>query len=377
MTADDHAATLERLYPGRWLQLLTTMDDKGTPARDPAVIAKRFGMNIRESHTICWLAGQLESGGQLALVIPPGLIVLECENKGASDWVHSNFPTSKVPIPRQHGPNGKRHFVFRLPVTQIGPLTTVPQIEPGPCWVHSEDYTDPEPATYAHQINLLTSGTGCFPVEPSPGYKWLVPLPDTLDEIPEIPAELLRELLEGQVTVAERLQAIPYGEHPDAELERLALQDLPSLRPQELHGDILPPDPHGLVAQINRSISDDMAQQLDAEMMGTDPKREVGAAYDSRGFYQAHCRSCGGYRYQPVPHKTECPHSPVDDPEQAPQENLTAVPDDPDQYIQMLEVAERALVDHEAEKGDADYWTSDDLAGFAVRAIEAYVALKP
>jgi hypothetical protein len=213
-TADDYASILESLYPGRWLQLLVKLQGKSPAVSgegwNARAVARWEGAEPEVSPQA--IAEALAGGFNVGLVVPPGVIVLDCDSRGAGDWVWTWLDGIKPAVQDSSAELGKRHFWFRLP----GEL--------------EEDVRQAGCEFEFGTIDVRCSGRGMVAVEPSIHpetdlpYRWQPgrELPADADDLPEIPLELLKAIVDAQKPVEKRESAAPQT-WEDAAAEPLVL----------------------------------------------------------------------------------------------------------------------------------------------------------
>lgn len=173
-------ATLEELYPGRWASLLIPLRGKvATGTRWQAQAIKRY----ESGEVIDRVSLRI---GNVGLVVPPGLLVLDCDTREVTQWLAEALPDSEE-YPWQESRPGRCHVWVQL----LNPYLVDRQAPSHlPCG----------------KLDLRRGGHGYVVVAPSihpdtgEPYRWIVPLPADPDDVPFLPDELLKVILDGQVS---------------------------------------------------------------------------------------------------------------------------------------------------------------------------------
>jgi len=188
-TADAYAAILRALYPMPWAPALIPLCGSaphahrgeccGSPGKRPT--EKRWTTCARErfergeSADLDALGRHLASGGNVALAVPPGVLVLDADSPEAV----AALETMLADAPMQTTRRGA-HFAMRAPAGLALTNTTHVELAPGVV------------------VDIRAAGA-CIAVDPSTqasgaGYCWRRELPPSFDELPACPAELERML---------------------------------------------------------------------------------------------------------------------------------------------------------------------------------------
>lgn len=133
----------------------------------------------------------LENGGTLGLCPPPGLVIIDADNEAAVRWLQSVMPKK---APRQYRREDKQHWYVRVDAAKFPVYNRSLRIE-----IDGEE-ARLDTRTWGYADETMPGG-GYAVIPPSVSnkdgiaYTWARPLPDTLDEIPMIPDEVVDVLL--------------------------------------------------------------------------------------------------------------------------------------------------------------------------------------
>lgn len=229
--AAHYETELARLYPGPSSLLLIRLckpheahEHGGGPCTQPGKVPLSKGWNTgaierytgalfaQEDDTtshITAAASWLAQGGNVGWVIPPGFLVLDCDSPDTTEWAAEQLGEKQAILgradaryPAQQSQPGRMHFLVRLPSALELNLGN-----------QASRYLE------CGKIDLRASGRGQIVCAPSTHatalqeYEWLVPLPEHLEDVPEIPGALLKALLDAPTKdpALEESPSVPRG----------------------------------------------------------------------------------------------------------------------------------------------------------------------
>lgn len=137
----------------------------------------------------------LAAGGNIGWVVPPGFLVLDCDTHEVTGWVVAELMPLLGQFPHQISQPGRAHFLVRLPSSLD--IDEAFQSGAGRRGSQASRYLP------CGKVDLRLSGRGQIVCEPSTHavalceYRWQVPLPEHLEDVPEIPGDLLKTLIDA------------------------------------------------------------------------------------------------------------------------------------------------------------------------------------
>lgn len=195
---DNLAADLSEHYPGRWaLLLIAVCSPDGphahhgaaclSPGKRPLAgdwnaraVARWERGDGRDEH-LRDAAAHVGRGGNLGLVVPRGVLVLDADTPDAVAMLDRAIPDA----PMQESRSGRAHFVVRVPLDAAIPSTVRQEIASG---------------VFA---DLRSAGRAQIVVEPSrhvsgSAYTWKRALPENPMDLPEIPAFIAEKIMQRE-----------------------------------------------------------------------------------------------------------------------------------------------------------------------------------
>ncbi len=172
---------LRAQYPGRWSPLVVLVESRGKrpiALNWNAEAVERFANGADVSEHLARVAEHLHRGGNVGLAIPPGVVVLDADTREADDWLRARIPGA----PRQATAKGA-HYVLRLrDGVRLGNRARV-EISSGV------------------RVDVRAAGLGQIVAAPSVHksghvYAWTRGLPESIDELPELPESILAKIAE-------------------------------------------------------------------------------------------------------------------------------------------------------------------------------------
>lgn len=185
---------LDELYPGRWALLLVPVCNRdgrhqhdGKRCQHPgkvviergwnALAVKRWTEGIGREERLAFIADNLLRGGNVGLVIPPGIVALDGDTAQAAAFLERALPDA----PAQATAKGQ-HVLARVPLGLALDATVKLEVAPGV------------------RIDVRSAGRSQIVVAPSvhptgAAYSWRRELPEDWHEIPDCPPVLLEVLM--------------------------------------------------------------------------------------------------------------------------------------------------------------------------------------